>query len=343
MSNLWVTPEELGAQADSEYAYEACKTASFLLWGMSGRKFSGVTSVTEIYQQTLGGSFERSALLQNQSSSYVLFESMITSARTGMSIRLKGRPVSEVTAVRVGGEFLNPDEFYLTDHANLKFFRPVSGNIEVTYTYGQLPPTAGRMAARMLAQQFALMWEGSDECTLPDRVTSVSREGISYTILDQQDFVADLRTGVYAVDLFLKTVNPDRALKRAKVFSPDVPRGKRPTAKLPLLPKTDLDIVVSRSAGYGQMVVSLDDISAEFLASETGWTPELVLHSNGGRKALTLENGVGLTNGNLTVTVQFDDALTVIGSIDPGVWDLYAAKNGASTHIASGNLSARMS
>lgn len=343
MSNLWVTPEELGDQADSEYAYEACKTASFLLWGMSGRKFSGVTVVTEIYQQTLGGALDRSMLLQNQSSSFTLFESMIIGARTGTSIRLKGRPVTEIIAVRANGEDINPDDYYLTDHANLKFRRGMSGDIEVTYTYGQLPPTAGRMAARMLAQQFALMWEGSDECTLPDRVTSVSREGISYTILDQQDFVADLRTGVYAVDLFLKTVNPDRALKRAKVFSPDVPRGKRPIAKLPLLPKSDLDIEVSRSAGYGQLIVPLSDISAEFLITETGWTPELVLHSNGGRKTLTLENGVALADGILTITIQFDDALTVIGTIDPGVWDLYAAKNGASTHIASGNLSARMS
>ena len=46
---LWVNVEELGVFADSDYAYDACKTASYLLWAMSGRKFSGVTTVTERY------------------------------------------------------------------------------------------------------------------------------------------------------------------------------------------------------------------------------------------------------------------------------------------------------
>ena len=49
MSNLWVAVDELDAYANSEYAYEAVKTASQLLWSMSGRKFNGITTVTEKY------------------------------------------------------------------------------------------------------------------------------------------------------------------------------------------------------------------------------------------------------------------------------------------------------
>ena len=50
MSNLWVDVNELGSTyAESQYAYDAVKTASYLLWGMSGRKYSGVTTVTERY------------------------------------------------------------------------------------------------------------------------------------------------------------------------------------------------------------------------------------------------------------------------------------------------------
>ncbi len=49
MSNLWVGVEELDDYADSEYAYEAVKTASQLLWSLSGRKYSGTTTVTEKY------------------------------------------------------------------------------------------------------------------------------------------------------------------------------------------------------------------------------------------------------------------------------------------------------
>ena len=49
-SNLWTNVEDLGSTyADSDYAYDAVKTASYLLWGMSGRKYSGTTTVTERY------------------------------------------------------------------------------------------------------------------------------------------------------------------------------------------------------------------------------------------------------------------------------------------------------
>jgi hypothetical protein len=45
--------------------------------------------------------------------------------------------------------------------------------------------------------------------------------------LDNQDFLDDLKTGVYAVDLFLRSVNPDKARVKSKVFSVDIPRGRR--------------------------------------------------------------------------------------------------------------------
>src|SRR5690606_3831730 len=116
-------------------------------------------------------------------------------------------------------------------HSTLQFRNAVPGDFEVTYTYGSPPPVAGRMAARMLAIEFAKLWSGDEECSLPTRVTSVSRQGITFTILDSQDFIDDLRTGVYAVDLFLKSVNPNRAQAKAKVFSIDIPRPKRVTHK----------------------------------------------------------------------------------------------------------------
>lgn len=55
----------------------------------------------------------------------------------------------------------------------------------------------------------------------------MSRQGVSFTILDPQAFLKEGRTGIYDIDLFIKTVNPDNARKRAKIFSPDIPRGIR--------------------------------------------------------------------------------------------------------------------
>jgi len=70
--------------------------------------------------------------------------------------------------------------------------------------YGTPVPVAGKMAALTMATEFAKLWSGDDDCALPQRITSVSRQGVSYTILDNQEFIAELRTGLYAVDLFLK-------------------------------------------------------------------------------------------------------------------------------------------
>ena len=63
------------------------------------------------------------------------------------------------------------------------------------------------------------------DCSLPERVTSVSRQGMSWTLLDPQDFLESGRTGIYEIDLMLASLNPARALARPRVFSPDLPRA----------------------------------------------------------------------------------------------------------------------
>ena len=45
-TSLWIQPEELGAYADTEFAQEAAETASYLMWAMSGRKYTGEVTVT---------------------------------------------------------------------------------------------------------------------------------------------------------------------------------------------------------------------------------------------------------------------------------------------------------
>lgn len=233
MSNLWVLPEELGDYATSEYAYEAAQTASFLLWGLSGRKWSGITTVTERYTTTQDG-----ISLRDYRITPALAYSRLPEVAT--RIRLRGQPIISVDKITYAitdhvsdviggtvGDTLDTSRYLITDHSTVNFFDLINQDVDITYTYGTRPPVAGRMAARQLAIEFARLWSGDDECALPDRVTSVSRQGVNFTILDNQDFIAELRTGIYAVDLFLKTVNPDKARARARVFSPDIPRARR--------------------------------------------------------------------------------------------------------------------
>jgi hypothetical protein len=258
VSNLWVGVEELDDYADSEYAYEAVKTASQLLWSLSGRKYSGTTTVTEKYicssrAYRLGQSSKNytAELVQGQiyNIPFDEFDDYAEMTTDGMSpssrLRLRGRPVQQVHSVRDRtGQIVSPSRYYLVDHSTLQARSGVPWtpcNIEVTYSYGSPAPALGRAAARVLATEFVKLWNG-DECDLPSRVTSVARQGVSYTILDNQDFIDDMRTGLYVVDLFLKSANPDKARAKAKVFSVDVPRARRMVSKPPVLPISNLDM-----------------------------------------------------------------------------------------------------
>ena len=95
--------------------------------------------------------------------------------------------------------------------------------ITVVYTYGSPPPLDIQRAIDQLARQFALA-ECGQQCQLPERVTNVTREGVSWTLIDPQDFLDNGRTGLYFVDLILKTYTGAPA--RSAVWSPErgVPR-----------------------------------------------------------------------------------------------------------------------
>jgi len=184
----------------------------------------------------------------------------------------------------------------------------------------------GKMAARTLAIEFVKLWTGDDDCALPQRVTSISRQGVSYTLLDSQDFIDDLRTGVYAVDLFLKSANPDKARAKSRVFSPDVPRARRYTTKPPKLGTSALDINVPGD-GNGTLTVTLDYLNADFLL-DPEWTTELTIRNYSEAKTKVITSGVGIntTSEKITFTIPYDDTHPVLGLVDPGTWDLYASR-----------------
>jgi len=344
VTNLWITPEELGSPySDTEFAYEACKTASNLLWALSGRKYSGVTTVTERYVCA-----QRSYRLGASSRTYqpVLLDGDIYNIPTeefddfsdivsdGMSpnsrIKLRGRPVTKIHTIRTRtGEVIDPSSYYLVDHSTVQAASGVPWtpcNIEITYSYGSYVPTAGKMAARTLAMEFCKLWNNDDDCALPQRVTSISRQGVSYTLLDNQDFIDELKTGIYAVDLFLKSVNPDKARAKARVFSPDVPRARRYTPKPPKVGTSQLDIRVPTN-GTGNTTVTLDYLNADFLLDEE-WSTELTIRNYGETRDVIITNGVAINAAAETITfsVDWSNAKTTLGMVDPGSWDMYASR-----------------
>jgi hypothetical protein len=364
--NYWVQPEDLGDYANTEYADEAAKTASYLLWAMSGRKYTGTTIVTERYTCTL-----RNTRLGNSSKtvSPVLFGGDVYNILStdydeyselttdGMSpesrIKLRGRPVIKIHSIRnKDGVILDPSSYYLVDHSTIHIaidtpWTPC--NTEITYEYGTVVPMAGKMAAKTLATEFAKLWAGDEECALPQRVTSVSRQGVSYTILDNQEFIDELRTGLYAVDLFLKTTNPDNARRKSKVFSVDTPRARRYTPKAAVLTANvsyDLAVVKSTPATWTSTGTGAN-LSNFFPAS--GWAPKVALYNYSESKSVNLDSSaitVNTTSSVVSFTVSYDKAFAALGMVDPGTWTLFATKTIAGieniVEIASGNLQIKL-
>lgn len=346
MSNLWVTVEDLGDYSESDYAYDACKSASHLLWAMSGRKFSGITTVTERYVSQFDPYFRTAG------SGYKYLPTLIegnvqnlpvgrdlrvygndylgdgTSSRS--RLRLRGRKVIKVHTVReADGDIVDPNKYYLADHSTI-YGAPNSNwnpfNVEVTYTYGSPPPTSGRVAAKILATELVKLYEGDESCALPQRVTSVSRQGVSYTVLDNQDFIEEMRTGLYAVDLFLKTVNPDRARARARVFSPDINRARRITPKSPAMPLSSFDLYITPEGGA--VLLYLDEIGGEFLLEDSSWTLSAFVSDWSNEKSIEIANSTDLdtVDGTIRVSAAYQDILNILGARNPGVLDLYATR-----------------
>jgi hypothetical protein len=100
--------------------------------------------------------------------------------------------------------------------------------VEVDYTYGSaLAPQAALDAADILAEEIVKACSCDDSCRLPSRVTSVTRQGVSWTLLDPEDLLVQGRTGIYEVDMLIHSLNPAKAKARAGVFSAAHPPAER--------------------------------------------------------------------------------------------------------------------
>lgn len=367
-SNLWILPEDMGDYAYTEYTQEAAQVASNLLWAMSGRKYTGETIVTERYTCTLRNNRMGPS---DRTNSPVLFGGDVYNIPSGdydeyseltsdglspeSRVKLRGRPVTRIITIRNrNGVILDPSTYYLVDHStiHIKAGTPWTPcNVEITYAYGIPVPTAGKMAARKLAIEFARLWSGDEMCELPQRVTSVSRQGVSYTILDNQEFIDELRTGLYEIDLFLKVVNPDNARRKSKVFSVDQPRARKYVAKpLKLVADEDFDLELSTSIGSISWTStgSGTDLS-NFFPQNNQWTPKVILRNYGETSSVTLEASsivLNYANSRLDFTITYDKALSALGMVDPGTWTLYASQTQGGVEslveLASGNLRIKM-
>lgn len=235
MVQPWVELDELDNPSDP-YAELAIDSATYILWALSGRKYGGVNTTTEQYvcpqyDLPVGCSWETNEHFYtiNGYNGYVVPPHLVTgSQKYGTRFRLRNRPVRKIHSVSIDGQELPSGSYYIRNTSELvisySYCSSLCDGPEVTYTYGVRPPSLGRLAAIEMANEY-VKYFNNEECSLPERVTSVQRKGISIEMYDPADFLDKGRIGLQLADTFIATTNPGRALKPAKVFSPDLPRG----------------------------------------------------------------------------------------------------------------------
>jgi hypothetical protein len=161
-------------------------------------------------------------------------------------------PVNEIVSVYIDGVLIPTDEYEVRNFRDLVRMRttgnsspterwgwPTSqvedlpdtepGTFSVTYTYGMVPDYGGIIAAKKLAEVFALPQLG-DVSRYPERLASISRQGVSASVANPMDLLQKGMTGIYEVDLWLKSINPNGNRRQAMVWSPDrAPNRRQPT------------------------------------------------------------------------------------------------------------------
>lgn len=105
-----------------------------------------------------------------------------------------------------------------------------AGTWGITYESGVAVPAEGRLAAVALSCELLKLLvkatTGTGECAIPDRVSAVTRQGVSWS-LDAQGFLDDGRTGVWVADLWLESLLVSRKRRRASIASPETVREAR--------------------------------------------------------------------------------------------------------------------
>lgn len=160
-------------------------------------------------------------------------------------VTLGGYPVTSVTEVKIDGAVLDASAYHVEDyrsivrddgglwpccqHLNLADTEP--GTWSVAFEYGMAPPEGGVLAAEVLACELYRGCKGG-ECAIPERTINLVRQGVTMQLISPQDIgmdpkTGDVRTGLFAVQLFLSAYGTKRRRRPGTIASPDIPVADR--------------------------------------------------------------------------------------------------------------------
>ena len=99
---------------------------------------------------------------------------------------------------------------------------PESGasTLQVTYTRGTPVPVGGQIAAGALACELAKAHAGDASCKLPQRIQTITRQGVTIGFVDDFKNLAEGNTGIWVIDAWVASINGSR-IDHVSVKSPD--------------------------------------------------------------------------------------------------------------------------
>jgi hypothetical protein len=251
--DLWLGPVDVfdckpassvaAASRDYLRAAEMAAAATRILFNLSNRRYPGICLETV---RPCRRTRDQTPRWWHESWGSCGCASLSACGCSGVSeIRLGGRyPVLGVKRVRVDGTTLASsayridDDFWLvrTDDESWPGSQdlaadPASANetFDVQFFYGRPVPDEGVVAAKRLASELYMLCSGGT-CSLPSRVQTLSRQGETIAFLDPQEFLAEGRTGLYEVDLFLENERYRARNLGTAIASPDLVASRRRTA-----------------------------------------------------------------------------------------------------------------
>jgi len=150
------------------------------------------------------------------------------------SLRLPG-PVTEVVSVKIDGVVVPPAEYEVLYGRNLVrkdgTAWPACQNLlanadqpdtfEIVYRRGVDVPKGGQLAAGVLACELAKAACNDSSCQLPQRIQTVTRQGLTVGVVDSFQGLGDGKTGIWLIDSWTASVKGQNAKGFAGVRSPD--------------------------------------------------------------------------------------------------------------------------
>lgn len=256
-----------GSQLDADAAAAAVLPASEILYALSGRQWNGGGAQATIRPTSRPRGGDLAAW--QQLAQFGFFPSWGSCSGTypplgvgwlpwghegcerPAQVELGFSPVTAILAVRIDGTLIPATEYRLDYGRLLVRTRATTSTVptvrwgwptcqdltlpdtepntfSVQLLHGSPPPDGGVQAAAVLASEFAKAATGKAH-RLPNRVTSVAREGITATAYDPFNVIQLGYTGLPEVDLWLRSVNPSQLRRRAQVWSPERQRARRLT------------------------------------------------------------------------------------------------------------------